>query len=74
MIGCKVDNAPAIRACETDGFTNCRVTETSSTLFSGFCGNDDTYAYSMFATNIREQNVSIVVCCGYLKGCTIRTQ
>lgn len=36
------------------------------------CGKDDDFASKFTASNLRGQKVSGVVCCGILKGCTIR--
>jgi len=36
------------------------------------CGEDDTFRTKFRATNPTEQKVEGVVCCGVLKGCTVR--
>ena len=36
------------------------------------CGQDDTFSTKFKATNPTDHTVSGVVCCGTLKGCTIR--
>lgn len=50
------------------GYTN--IVITGYDPFS--CGEDDTFKDSFTATNPNGMTVSGTVCCGFLKGCTIR--
>lgn len=65
-------------ACDTVtrmGFTGCAVTETNrwTPAWVG-CHTDDRVAYTVSATNSRNAQVSLTVCCGsdFMGSCTIR--
>lgn len=65
--GCE-DADRARETLENYGFTNIDV--------GGWepwsCGDDYTFVNSFTATNSQKRRVSGVVCCGYLKGCTVK--
>lgn len=67
MIGC-TDEDGAYQLLFREGYTNIQ--------FTGYdwmaCSEDDTYHTGFKATNMKGNQVSGVVCCGYIKACTIR--
>lgn len=68
----------AVRAAETNGFTNVRVVDSHGCAQMNGCSDGDAIAYDVTAMNQAEKLVSFVVCCGDTsfggKGCTIRTR
>ena len=56
------------RILEEQGFTNVEITGYS--LFS--CGQDDTFSTGFRATNPAGRKIDGTVCCGVMKGCTVR--
>lgn len=56
------------RALESEGFTEIQLTGYSWLS----CGKDDTFATGFTAKNAKGNPVSGTVCCGLVKGCTIR--
>ncbi len=69
VLGC--EDADRARATLEDyGFTNINV--------GGYepftCGDDYTFSNEFEATNPQHRRVHGVVCCGYLKGCTVKFQ
>ena len=67
--GCTASNE-ATRALEGAGYTQIQITG-----YSWFgCGKDDTFATGFEATGPSGKHVSGVVCSGWLKGATIRTE
>lgn len=68
MAGACTDESGARRALESQGFT--------SITFTGYrwmsCGRDDDFATGFIATNPTGKRVDGVVCCGLMKGCTVR--
>lgn len=65
-IGC-TDGAAARSALEDDGYTDIELTGYS---FFG-CGDDDTF-HDGFRARRGDRVVEGVVCCGWLKDCTVR--
>lgn len=66
-IGC-TDEPGARRALEGNGFSN--FTLTGYAPFS--CSDSDQTSTGFEATNAAGKRVSGVVCCGFLKACTVR--
>jgi hypothetical protein len=65
-LGCTSDEA-ARRALEASGFTDVQLTG-----FEWFgCGTED-FHNGFIAKNPRGQRVSGIVCCGWVKNCTVR--
>mgnify|MGYP001567350067 FL=1 len=59
----------ALRALRASGYRDVQL----STDYPWFaCGKDDDYATAFTATNPVGERVTGVVCCGWLKNCTIR--
>lgn len=55
-------------AIESQGFTDIKIGD-----YAWFgCGRDDTYQSHFTAKNSNGKSVSGIVCCGILKGCTVR--
>jgi len=72
--GAFVSNQVAVRALETQGYTDVQVTD-HSWFAIGWRGCDDKDAARFTATakNPAGQKVTLYVCSGLLKGATIRT-
>ena len=66
-LGCE-DDGRGFRALEASGFTDIQM---KGYAWVG-CGQDDAYSTHFAATNSAGKRVSGVVCCGSLKGCTVR--
>jgi hypothetical protein len=62
------DDPATIRTLQSSGFSN--ITTTGYAAFE--CSDSDTFATGFIATNPAGKRVSGVVCCGLLKGCTVR--
>lgn len=74
---CQSDNSEAVRALDTNGFSN--VTIHDSGFWGSFhgCDKHDGAWYSASATNPVGKTVELVVCCGgpaSFKGCTVRSK
>jgi prepilin-type N-terminal cleavage/methylation domain-containing protein len=70
-----VDNKDAVRAAESFGMTEVKITSRKNVLacFRG-CGSDDDVAFDLKAKNAQGADVDLKVCCGaWFKGCTVRT-
>lgn len=70
-----VDNKDAVRAAETLGMTEVKVTSRKNVLacFRG-CGSDDDVAFDLKAKNAQGADVDLKVCCGsWFRGCTVKT-
>lgn len=65
---CVTDTTDAKRALRNQGFTHINITGMS---FFG-CGKDDLPGRTFRAKNPHGDTVEGVVCCGILKGCTVR--
>jgi hypothetical protein len=62
------DEAQTIHALTSSGFNNIQITG-----YAWFgCSDSDTFHTAFTATNPVGQRVSGIVCCGYLKSCTVR--
>lgn len=75
--GFLVDESEACHAATAQGFAECSVTGAHEILphLMGGCGENDSVAFDVSATNPRGARVAIVVCCGWLaKGCTVRVR
>lgn len=75
---CWTDDSEALRALESNGFTNAHITNRSGVMigYEG-CGRDDGAVYEAMATNAIGKQVTVVVCCGgamSFKGCVVRTK
>ena len=68
LLGCSSHN-DAVRALKGAGYTDI---QTDGYRFFG-CGEDDTFKTGFIATGPTGQRVTGVVCSGWLKGATIRT-
>lgn len=65
----------AIRAAQNNGFENVNVVDEHHGFVETVgCSDSDSHAYEINATNVRNQRVSLIVCCGYQKACTIRSR
>jgi hypothetical protein len=62
------DNDGSRRTLDAAGYSNIELT---GYKWYG-CGQDDSYHTAFSATNPAGKRVSGVVCCGMMKGCTIR--
>lgn len=60
------------RAVEASGFRF--VTVRSGNAFASWhgCGSDDAISYTVDAVNVQGEKVRLLVCCGFLKSCTVR--
>ena len=67
LLACTAPGA-STRALTDAGYTDIVVTGWSP--FS--CGSDDTFSTGFEATNPRGEPVEGVVCCGWVKACTVR--
>lgn len=67
FIGCTDANRTK-KTLESSGFTD--IETGGFNLFA--CGKDDNFATDFTAKNANGQKVSGTVCCGILKGCTVR--
>jgi hypothetical protein len=74
--GCLVSEDVAIRALETQGFSNVRVTDKHWILVGmQGCSDSDAAKFDAEATNSAGRRVQLYVCAGWLwKGATVRTQ
>lgn len=67
LVGC-TDEGESRKALENQGFTDIE--------FHGYapftCSESDSYSTKFRAKNTKGQQVEGVVCCGVLKGCTVR--
>ena len=73
--GCLEHEDTAIRALETQGFSNIRIVD-KGFLFVRFKGggNDDNVKFTAYATNPAGENVTVCVFAGWpWKGATVRT-
>lgn len=62
------DESASTRTLKDSGFTDIRLTGYS--YFA--CSDDDTFHTGFTAKNSQGREVSGVVCCGWLKSCTVR--
>lgn len=67
LTGC-TDERASRAALESAGFSD--ITLTGYNWFG--CGQDDSFATGFRAKNPAGRNVEGVVCCGLMKGCTVR--
>ncbi len=73
-LGCD-DNGPerTCRVISTAGYNGCSITEEFEfTARVNGCGQGDTYGALVNTTNVAGTRVTVLVCCGYNKGCTVR--
>jgi len=73
-LGCD-DNGPerTCRTVRTAGFSGCNITEEFQfTARTNGCGTGDTYGATVNTTNPAGSPVTVLVCCGYYKSCTVR--
>lgn len=67
LVGC-TNEGKSRRALENHGFT-----EIVFTGYSWFeCSEEDTFSTGFVATNQNSETVQGTVCCGVIKGCTVR--
>lgn len=69
------DVSTAVRAAESFGFTNVRVLQMrhiGGALYP--CDENDSVMYDVFAMNIRDKEVPLLLCCSSTNTCTIRTR
>lgn len=67
-LGACTSTETSVEVLEKQGFTN--IQTTGYDFFA--CSEEDTFHTGFTATNTRGQTVSGVVCCGWLKRCTVR--
>jgi hypothetical protein len=68
MFSCTPNDTTATKALQSMGFTNIQLTGYEFTS----CSKEDELNTGFTATNAQGQSVSGVVCCGWLKDCTVR--
>jgi hypothetical protein len=74
LSGCD-DNGPdrTCRTVRTAGYNGCNITEEFEwTARTNGCGQGDTYGALVSTTNVTGTRVTVLVCCGYYKSCTVR--
>lgn len=75
--GCSGDSSEAVRALETNGFSNVSIQDSGVWGVWHGCDKHDGAWYDASATNPIGKKVDVVVCCGgplSFKGCTVRTR
>jgi hypothetical protein len=71
--GYMIDDEKPLHALKDEGYTAATITDRhviAPGLFG--CDEKDTAGYGVSATNVTGAKVNLIVCCGILKGCTIR--
>jgi hypothetical protein len=69
-----VNENRAIEAVQVFGFSNSKIIK-EHRIFSSFAGCDkhDSAGFTINTTNLKGENVNLLVCCGLVfKGCTVR--
>lgn len=68
VVGCDADKNQTIMILESQGYKDVKIT--GNNIFS--CGKGDVSSASFTAKGENETTVKGVVCCGLVKGCTVR--
>lgn len=68
LTSCGVDEDKAIKALESQGMTNIKIT--GFAIFG--CSKDDSFRSNFTATGVNGKTVSGTLCSGFLKGTTVR--
>ncbi len=66
--GCDVSDADLAHTLKSQGFTD--IMPAGHAWFT--CSKDDSFASKFVAKNAQGVDVHGAVCCGFLKGCTVR--